>query len=248
MRLFGADAIIQVDRRRDAGRAASRSGLSAGGVQDAIHEHHGEGQVTESMEGLKHNVAVRCVKALNVLLITIPFILCWRLYYASRIAYPFFGRGNWLVVALFVFVYIVFARVYDAFLLSLSRISEMMYSQGLAIFISDAILFIVIWLLSRRFPNMLPGLAAMAVQILLSCAWCLLAHRWYFSTYPPKKTMIVYDFRQELELLIREYGIEIKFEILQTLSARECIRDLSVLDGLRPCFSAAFGATTGTSS
>ena len=186
------------------------------------------------MKSLKHDVGLRLVKLLNVILITVPFVLCWYLYYADGV--PYYRLGHYAVIALFVFLYVLFARVYDAFLVSVNRISEMVYSQGLASLISDGIMFVVIWLLTRHFPNPLPGLAALMAQLILAVIWSVLAHKWYYKSFPPKKSAIVYDRRYGIEELIRDYGLQKKFEVLFTAPAEECIRDINMLQGIETVF------------
>ena len=95
------------------------------------------------MNNTKHALYLKIIKAADALMLTVPFLLCWFFYYADRLASPFYFWGNWLVVALFLFVYAVFGKVYDAFLISLDRISEMVYSQALAAVFSDFILYVV---------------------------------------------------------------------------------------------------------
>ncbi len=188
------------------------------------------------MKRMKHDLGLRIAKAVNIILMTLPFMICWIGYYADQIAVPYYRMGNWVVVGLFVVLYVIFARVYDGFLVSLNRISEMIYSQGLAVLISDGILFVVIWLLSRNFPNLLPGLAALVGQLLLAALWSTVAHKWYYASFPPKKSAIIYGRRHGMETLIREYGLEKKFHIQMTASAEDCVEDLSVLLGIDTVF------------
>lgn len=77
------------------------------------------------MKKLGRDIALDCAKLLNVILLTLPFALCWFGYYAGRIADPFHFKGNWLVVGMFSLLYILFARVYDAFLVSFQRAFRM---------------------------------------------------------------------------------------------------------------------------
>lgn len=190
----------------------------------------------EKLKKLKHDLGLRIIKLLNVVLMSVPFGVCWYMYYAQRIATPFFNLGNVAVIGLFVLLYVIFARVYDAFLVSVNRISEMVYSQCLAVLISDVLMFCVIWLLTRRFPNMLPGLAALAGQIVLSVLWCIAAHKLYYAIFPPKKSAIIFDRHYAMEQLIREYGLEKKFDICMSMRAAECVADLQALDGLDTVF------------
>lgn len=188
------------------------------------------------MNKFRHNLLLRIVKILDAVLITIPFALCWYLYYAQRVASPYYAKGNVLVVALFFVVYIAFGRVYDGFLMSMNRISETVYSQCLAFLVSDGLLYIVIWLLSKHLPNVLPGLAAIAGQFVLALIWAYAAHQWYFSTFSRQPTAIIYDQRRGMTQLIDEYGLDKKYTVLLTAHVDECVSDLHMLDGIHTAF------------
>lgn len=188
------------------------------------------------MKNWKHDVGLRIVKAMAILLAAIPFWACWFGYYAQRIYVPFYAKGHLLIMAFFVAVYTALARTYDAFKISVNRISEMVYSQGLAALMTDCVMFVVIWLQTRHFPALWPGLLALAAQILLATAWSMLAHQWYFASFPPRKSAIVFDMRHGMDDLIREYGLEKKFDIQFMIPVSECLEDLSQLDGVETVF------------
>lgn len=111
---------------------------------------------------LAHDIPLRFVKLLNVILMTIPFAWCWYGYYVGQMENSFYKKGNLLMLVLFMLVYFMFARVYSAFLVSVNRISEMVYSQVLAVLITDGITYLVIVLLVKGFPSVIPGLLAIA--------------------------------------------------------------------------------------
>lgn len=188
------------------------------------------------MTRFKHDLILRIVKILDAVLVTIPFALCWYLYYAKHIASPFYAKGDYLVVALFFVLFIMFGRVYDAFLMSMYRISEIVYAQFLAAAVSDFIMYIVIWLLSKHLPNILPGVAALIGQLILSAIWARGAHRAYFKAFPPQATAVIYDTRQGLEKLISQYGLDGKYRVVATATTAECIENLSMLDGINTVF------------
>ena len=188
------------------------------------------------MSKLKHDVTVRVAKAVNPVLLTLPFAVAWFHYYASRLASPYYYWGNWVVVALFFFLYILFCRVYDGFLISINRISEIVYSQALASVISDFLLYVVICLLSKRLVNPLPLLGALAAQVLLAGVWAYCAHQWYFFKFPAKRTAVVYDVREGLERLVEEYGLEKKFNIRAALSVQEALANKEILNTMETVF------------
>lgn len=188
------------------------------------------------MTRFKHNLILRTIKLLDAVLITVPFALCWYLYYADRIASPYYAKGNYLIVALFMVLFIIFGRVYDAFLMSTQRISEIVYAQFLAAAVSDFIMYIVIWLLSKHLPNILPGVAALAGQIVIAAIWAFCANHAYFKIFQPQATAVIYDVRQGMEKLIGQYGLESKYKVTITATAEECVENLHMLDGVDTVF------------
>ena len=185
----------------------------------------------------KHDSIIRFVKGLNVLLIALPFIICWMGYYAERTWAPYYAKGNYLLIAIFMLLYITYGHIYDAFFISLSKISEIVYSQSLAALVSDGIMFVITWLLTKKFPAIWPILLVFIAQVILSIVWAKAANTWYFRTFPPKRTAVIYDTRAGMKNLIREYGLDSKFKIEHTVSVTECIhRELKVLKGMEVVF------------
>lgn len=188
------------------------------------------------MTRFKHDLILRIIKIMDAVLMTVPFAVCWYLYYAKHIASPFYAKGDYLVVALFFVLFIIFGRVYDAFLMSMQRISEIVYAQFLAVAVSDFIMYIVIWLLSKHLPNILPGVAALIGQVILAAVWAYNAHHAYFKIFPPQATAVIYDTRQGTEKLIGKYGLDSKYKVVLTATADECIANLAMLDGVSTVF------------
>ena len=177
------------------------------------------------MDKLKQNVKMRAVKCLAVVLETLPIVAVWYLWYADRIISPFYNKGNWVVIAVFVSVYFLCARVYEAFRIELSRISDLIYSQILAALIADGIFYMVTWLLSKYLPAVWPLLLALAAQGLLAYVWCRGAHKWYFHTFAPERTAVIYDSRRGLEELIGQYGLQDRFCVVKTMPLQEALAD-----------------------
>lgn len=186
----------------------------------------------------EYDVPVRICKVLNVILMAICFAAVWYGYYADRALVKYYRRGDWVVIFLFAILYFGFCRSYDAFHISTSPISELIYSQGLSLVIADFALYMVIWLLSLHMPNVLPMLLVLAAQLLVSVLWAFLSHKWYFSNYRPRETAVIYDAREGMESLIGEYGLEKKFRIEHVLQVKECLENLSGLDGCDTVFLA----------
>ena len=59
---------------------------------------------------------------------------------------------------------------------------------------------------------------------------------WYYTVFPPQPTAVIYDTRHGMEKLIREYDLNLKYDVRMTLSVQECLRDLHLLDDMKTVF------------
>ena len=76
-------------------------------------------------KNLVHDIGLRLLKFLNIVIMTVPFGFCWYLYYANHTAAFFADHARLYVLIFYVFLYVFFGRVYEAFLVSYNRVSEM---------------------------------------------------------------------------------------------------------------------------
>lgn len=119
------------------------------------------------MSKFQHDVMLRIVKILNVLMIELPFAACWFLYYSHQTYANLAWEGHFAILGLFFILYIVLGKIYDAFWMSMQRVSELVYGQILGAMATDGILYIVICLMSAKLCNLLPGIAAIAGQLVM---------------------------------------------------------------------------------
>ena len=166
---------------------------------------------------LENRILIRLVKFLDVLFVTAIFGCIWMKFYSELISIPYYKKGNYLIIALFCILYYLLAHLYQGFMIHLSRISEIIYAQVLSVIISDGLMYLVTMLLMRRIPNILPLLLAIFCQYVVIWAWSKCAHRWYFKTFEKSRTIIVWDELKGLESLISEYGLDQRYEIIDTV-------------------------------
>lgn len=177
-----------------------------------------------------NQVKDRLLKLLNVILVAVPFLL----YVMYSFWLHSYDTENhmylWMQVLLFIAIYSLATRTYDAFYIQYSKISELIYSQALSLLISDVLMFVIIWILLRQFPPFLMAMGTLVIQIFLSAIWVYTVHQWYFRKNPPLKTAVIWNQRKDFLELIDSYGLDKRFEVVQNCNVEECINDLSILD------------------
>lgn len=176
------------------------------------------------------------VKMVNIVLLMIPFLICWTLYYEPRTTTVGSKQVSVLVMITFFFICYYFGQRLDCFRVSILQIRDVIFGEVLATMITDIIMYILIWMLSIHLPNLIPGLITWGGQCVIGVIWAYVMHQSYFSTHPPLRTIVIYDERMGMENLIHTYGLEKRFNI-KTVYPVESIRDkLEVMEE----FDAAF--------
>ncbi len=164
------------------------------------------------------------VKMVNIVLLMIPFLICWTLYYEPRTTTVGSKQVSVLVMITFFLLCYYFGQRLDCFRVSILQIRDVIFGEVLATMITDVIMYVLIWMLSIHLPNLIPGLLAWVAQCVIGAIWAYVMHQSYFSTHPPLRTIVIYDERMGMENLIHTYGLEKRFNI-QTVYPVESIMD-----------------------
>ena len=188
------------------------------------------------MYKLKYDFVLGLVKLFNLIMMTVPFGLCWKWFYEGNLAIRESHTESILITFIFLLAYFAFGKVYDAFLISYSRISEMIYSQVLALLMANGILYVLVTLLMLKLPDPTPLLVAFVCQGILSTIWCTLSHWTFYALIRPQDTAIIYDEREGMEKLIKSYGLSKKFNVRFSLQVSECLNNLGVLQKMQMVF------------
>ena len=166
------------------------------------------------------------INGLDVLLVTGAFWLCWQHFYQNRIDHPFYYLGNLIMVFLFGLFYYSISHLYNGYSVPISRIYELVYSQTLAACLSDGLLYLMILLINRHYITFLPFLPTLVLQFFLIVGWTVAAHQWYFHQFPPKKTVVILGQGQNVDALVKQYGMDVHFDVQSVVPVEECLKDL----------------------
>lgn len=172
----------------------------------------------------------------NIVLLMIPFVICWTLYYEPRTTTVGSKQVSVLVMIIFFLICYYFGQRLDCFRVSILQIRDVIFGEVLATMITDIIMYILIWMLSIHLPNLIPGLITWGGQCVIGVIWAYVMHQSYFSTHPPLRTIVIYDERMGMENLIHTYGLEKRFNIKTVYPVESIMDKLEVMEE----FDAAF--------
>lgn len=125
---------------------------------------------------------------------TAVFAVCWYHFYRNTANQLFLQKGNWLVIFIGMVLYVSFARLYEGFHVTASRILEVIYSQAVATLMTGFLMYLILWLLKGNIvpPNPLPLLVACACDIVIAGIWAFLVKRYSVATSKVQRAAILY--------------------------------------------------------
>jgi exopolysaccharide biosynthesis polyprenyl glycosylphosphotransferase len=159
---------------------------------------------------------------------TAVFGFFWTQFYNERINQSFAMRGNWLMIAIYLVILILFTNVYGGFRIGYQKPGSLTMSQGIAACGSNVVIYLVILLLSsesfldptKQIPSPWQLLLATVIQILLIAvsAWILTAI--YNRLFPPRKLIMIYgNYLESAELLrTKMNGLKEKYQVVEMIS------------------------------
>ncbi|GAJ26259.1 undecaprenyl-phosphate galactosephosphotransferase [Liquorilactobacillus sucicola DSM 21376 = JCM 15457] len=173
------------------------------------------------------NIGFHIVQVSNLLLMTASFAFVWYVFYANKITAPLYNRNSLLFLLVFAVIYFLYGRIYDAFEVNISKVSELTYSQCLAALLSDGILYIMISLLAHRVISILPMVLCFFIQTVVALGWSTTANRIHKYLFPAKKTLVIYNERTELEKLKLNKKLRASFMMQRFLHVTDCENKLT---------------------
>ncbi|MGN0777514.1 MAG: sugar transferase [Aristaeellaceae bacterium] len=169
---------------------------------------------------------VRLVRALNIVLMACTFVLMWALIRPAAALERATVLQQVMHVLICTGVYLFLGTVYEAFSLGTARVQDMMYSQMLALLMTDIISFMMLWLLADSVQSILRCWWILPVQVLLCTAWCWLGNKWYFRNFSRKRTLVITRSGEEdMQRMLSLAGFARKFDIVGSMPIEQLLSD-----------------------
>ena len=114
-----------------------------------------------------------CLASVIVIAQTAAFAYLWYTYYRGLIYRPFWRKGNWVLIAIYAMVNVLFSRLYGGLRVGYLKRTEVFYSLSLATVCTNLFAFLEITLIDRWFLPVLPLVEMTLVQIVMIVVWAI---------------------------------------------------------------------------
>ena len=116
----------------------------------------------------------------------------WIRHYNLEIPKQFVFWGHVLIAAIYLVILLFASVMYGGLKIGSFRMIELALSQGFATLITNVIFYAIIFLLSYRFPTVIPLAVGMLAQCVVISLWIIASTMGYRALFPPIDVLLVY--------------------------------------------------------
>ncbi|RKD34847.1 exopolysaccharide biosynthesis polyprenyl glycosylphosphotransferase [Lacrimispora algidixylanolytica] len=150
------------------------------------------------------------------------YAVFWVGYYNRYILQtPFFRRGNWVIVLMYIVLLAFFMYTYGGFKIGYLKNTNLIYSQGISVFFSNFFVYFQIAVLDKRFVSPIYIILMTFIDIVLIFTWTILFHFVYRHIFPPRKMLLITGDYHDYHLKNNIKSREDKYEICELVSYKE---------------------------
>lgn len=165
----------------------------------------------------KDKLVSKSKKIVNIYIVFM-FSIVWLCYYNQFVFGTNRMAGGVVSVAIYFIIYNYFAKLYRAYKIGTYKVSEIVFSQFLAIGMADAILYVECCLVCHHYVNILPGLITAGIQIAGMVVWAVYTKQYFINYIEANDTLVIYG-REDSAEFVRK--LKKKYEHL--FQIKECI-------------------------
>lgn len=152
-------------------------------------------------------------------LFTATFSWVWYSCYSDAILLPFYRRGNWVMIAIYAVLMLLFSNVFGGLKTGYLRRTDTFYSQSLSMLCVNIVTYFQISLIARDFAAPFPIALLTLFDIAVLPIWIIFTNRLYFSLFPARRLVIIYGERAAAELVSKMSRRVDKYMICESVSA-----------------------------
>ena len=150
------------------------------------------------------------LKALVVATVTTAFIGVWQNFYSETL---YSGRGNYLLVSLYMAIFVTFGSIYDGFKVGIMRLHELVYSLSLAILFANGFIYVILSLIAGEMLNPLALVALTVLQIVMLTALMYSLSSVDFALHRARSVLAVFEPNTRNDIIKKVSLIKDRFDL-----------------------------------
>lgn len=119
----------------------------------------------------KREITTAICSMVLVIINIVLFHLVWMKCYTPLYYDKFYSIGRYAADVICLGLYVFMGRLYGAFWLKISRISEIIYANAVTNIMVGGSMYLVAWIFIRHLPNIIPMLLIICIWTVVACLW-----------------------------------------------------------------------------
>lgn len=160
------------------------------------------------------------ISLVHIIWLTAVFSYVWYNHYVETMENPFFRRGNYVVVALYMLMVYMFNRMSGNFKVGYVRPFEALYSHLSMILSVNVVTYLQICLIGRWafLEQVKPIVFITLVDLVLEIAWVFLTRYIFVKIYSPRELLLIYGQYSPDMLIDKLSSRKDKYNVKETIS------------------------------
>ncbi|WP_394523285.1 exopolysaccharide biosynthesis polyprenyl glycosylphosphotransferase [Lacrimispora sp. JR3] len=142
----------------------------------------------------------------------------WIKCYNNILEYPFYRRGNWMMIFLYGVSLILIMNVYGGFKVGYLKKGNLIYSQVLAVIFTNVFTYFQIAAIDKHFLTPIYLMRMTVLDILVIVIWTVIYQWIYVKLFPPRKMLLISGRRSDYHLIEKINSREDKYEICNIIN------------------------------
>ena len=159
--------------------------------------------------------------SLVVLAQSVLFAAAWYLYYRELIFEPFWNKGNWVLIAMYTLILILFSRMFGGLRVGYLKRLDDIYSRALAAICSNVVIYLQITLINRWFLSPMPILIMTLAEFCVIVVWAFGSRYLFNHLYGARKMLVIYGERRPDQLIRKMESRRDKYNICGKVHIQE---------------------------
>jgi exopolysaccharide biosynthesis polyprenyl glycosylphosphotransferase len=156
--------------------------------------------------------------AIIIGVLAVGFSYVWFNYYSQNILLPFYRRGNWMLIAIYVIITYLFFKIFECFKIGQLKRTDLIYSAFIANIFVNIFIYAVICLIGRVWMAVLPMAILTGVDMLLLIVWTFCTNKIFEVIFPPRNLLVIYGDEKAKNLVSKMSAREDKYAIQHAIS------------------------------
>ncbi|MEM1484913.1 exopolysaccharide biosynthesis polyprenyl glycosylphosphotransferase [Oscillospiraceae bacterium PP1C4] len=174
-----------------------------------------------NLQDLYKRIIMFCASLVVLAINTLLWSFTWFRWYDDIIPFPFFRRGNWLLIAIYVLLSFAFTHLYGGYKIGFLKRGDVIYSAVLSAVFVNTVTYLQVDLLAKRFLPVGPMLGLTLVEIILITTWAVFTHKLYLKLYPPHEMLVIYGSDAAESLIGKMNERADKYQILEMINIED---------------------------